>query len=107
MKHNESRVSTLDLVQQAGFTLLVDPGYADRWRAALADTALPVSIQAVESVDLGANNWNRLREVGAGGAILVRPDRHVAWRCQTMPADPREEVIAAFCALLDRSPVTK
>ena len=107
VKHNESRVSTLDLVQQAGFTLLVDPGYADRWRAALADTALPVSIQAVESVDLGANNWNRLREVGAGGAILVRPDRHVAWRCQTMPADPREEVIAAFCALLDRSPVTK
>ena len=25
--------------------------------------------------------WQRVREVSAGGAILVRPDGHVGWRC--------------------------
>ena len=27
--------------------------------------------------------WQRVREVGAGGAILVRPDGHVGWRCSS------------------------
>jgi len=27
--------------------------------------------------------WQRVREVRAGGAILVRPDGHVAWRCSS------------------------
>ncbi len=27
--------------------------------------------------------WQRVREVRAGGAILVRPDGHVGWRCSS------------------------
>lgn len=26
--------------------------------------------------------------LGASGAVLVRPDGYVAWRCEAMPADP-------------------
>ena len=27
--------------------------------------------------------WQRVRETTAGGAILVRPDGHVGWRCSS------------------------
>jgi 2,4-dichlorophenol 6-monooxygenase len=34
--------------------------------------------------------WTGLREVRADGAVLVRPDNHVAWRAVAPPTDPGE-----------------
>jgi hypothetical protein len=31
---------------------------------------------------------DRSYQLGASGAVLVRPDGYVAWRCEAMPADP-------------------
>lgn len=28
-----------------------------------------------------SGRWEAVREVGPGGAVLARPDGHVAWRC--------------------------
>ena len=32
-------------------------------------------------------DWARVREIGDSGALLVRPDQHVAWRGNTVPDD--------------------
>ena len=50
-------------------------------------------------------NWQRLREVEEGGALLVRPDGFIAWRCQTAPADvdtAARLVREALAQVLDR-----
>ena len=33
-------------------------------------------------------DWAKVREVDESGALLVRPDKHIAWRSMTMPANP-------------------
>jgi len=39
-------------------------------------------------------------EMGPRGAVLVRPDGHVAWRIPYVPADPARELAGALGALL-------
>ena len=47
------------------------------------------------ALDSGRGDWARLREVAEGGAILVRPDGHVGWRClQPLAIPPPESVNA-------------
>jgi hypothetical protein len=41
----------------------------------------------------------RSSQLGASGAVLVRPDGYVAWRCEAMPADP----IGALADAIDRA----
>jgi hypothetical protein len=40
-------------------------------------------------------------QVGAKGALLVRPDGHVAWRMPWTPADPAAELDRVFATLLE------
>jgi 2,4-dichlorophenol 6-monooxygenase len=46
--------------------------------------------------------WLRRREFGPEGAILVRPDRYVAWRSLGSSADPAGELAAALGRVLAR-----
>ncbi len=46
--------------------------------------------------------WLRRREFGPDGAILVRPDRYVAWRSMGAAANPAEELTAALRQILAR-----
>ena len=46
--------------------------------------------------------WLRNREIGPRGAILVRPDRHVAWRSMGATEDPVAELAAALGRVLAR-----
>ena len=46
--------------------------------------------------------WLRQREIGADGAILVRPDRYVAWRSAGAAADPARELRSALGTILGR-----
>jgi len=73
-----SRISTLDLVDDRGFTLLVgrDSG---AWRATAGAAQIPVAI-----VELGLDvldpdgDWIKQSGLASGGALLIRPDGHVA-----------------------------
>jgi 2,4-dichlorophenol 6-monooxygenase len=47
-------------------------------------------------------DWAKLREVDEDGAILVRPDKHVAWRRKSMASDPESELTAALAKVLGR-----
>jgi 2,4-dichlorophenol 6-monooxygenase len=37
-----------------------------------------------------------------GGAVLVRPDQHVAWRSEAMAADPASELRRVLTQILAR-----
>jgi len=40
-------------------------------------------------------------QLGAQGAVLVRPDGHVAWRMPWTPKDPAAELESVLATLLD------
>ena len=88
----KGRVSTHDLVRPGRLSLFGDE---DSWSLAVSRASgicrIPIDLIPIggraryQDVD---GRWARIREVGAGGAVLVRPDGHVAWRSITLPADP-------------------
>jgi putative polyketide hydroxylase len=79
----QGRVSTLDLVG-SGLTLLTGAG-GDAWLRAASAVAPEVPF-ALEAYTVGAELDNRdglfceRFGIGADGAVLVRPDGHIAWR---------------------------
>ena len=102
------RVSTHDLARYGRFTLLT--GIAgEAWAAAAAKVgaALDVPLDAVvigpgrEITDLYFD-WATMREVAEDGALLVRPDKHIGWRAQRLPADPEKSLADAIVAILSR-----
>lgn len=103
------RVSTQDLLDpRGGFVLLTGPDGAG-WAAAAAAaaekfgvTVTPVAVGADGDVTDPEDTWNRLRQIGADGAILVRPDHHVAYRAEHAPVDPTDELSQALAAVLAR-----
>ncbi|MFS1302279.1 FAD-dependent oxidoreductase [Streptosporangium longisporum] len=106
------RVSTLDLLGPH-FTLLAPAGAG--WPAAATETArltgVPLTVAEISDADVpdtdvpntgttgaGASRppgplvsptWAKEYELGPGGAVLVRPDGHVAWRSPGGPASAR------------------
>ncbi|MBY8863449.1 FAD-dependent monooxygenase [Nocardia sp. CA2R105] len=101
-------LSSLDLVTNDEFVLIVGLD-DDGWHGAAeqARVALGVAVDVHKIGGSGVRDpygeWAHLREIGHSGAILVRPDRHIAWRAATRPADPRAALIEALCTVLDRS----
>lgn len=94
----QGRLSTLDLAAPGRFALLVD-AEAEAWRAALDDGSHHPVAGLVDVVEATAEAWAEVREVGPDGAVLVRPDTVVAWRCEALPADPAAALLAAFDAV--------
>jgi 2,4-dichlorophenol 6-monooxygenase len=102
------RLSTHDLVAKDGFVLLTDPS-GTAWVAAAeaAEEKFGVTIRAVTIGDGGDyadvdGVWAQVREISEGGAVLVRPDNHVAYRAASPVGDAREAVTRALGALLGR-----
>lgn len=99
-----------DLVAPGRF-LLIAGEQGDRWveaaRRLAADAALPLDAVRVGHLDGDLFDprctWLRRREIGADGAILIRPDRFVAWRSLGAADDPAGELAAALTAVLARS----
>jgi 2,4-dichlorophenol 6-monooxygenase len=44
--------------------------------------------------------WLRHRQIASDGAILVRPDRFIAWRHQAAASDPRAVLTATLSQIL-------
>lgn len=94
VEHERRQVSTLDLVGHGRFSLITGIG-GRPWAEAAAklaadlDLELPVHIIGYRcEYDDVLGDWAALREISDTGALLVRPDRHVAWRSPGLPADP-------------------
>ncbi|MGQ4601134.1 FAD-dependent monooxygenase [Nocardia sp. R6R-6] len=100
------RLSTSDLVAPEGMTLFVDHAHAAVWRRA-AETVTWVRLTLVEvggELADPSGEWTSMRGTAPDGALLVRPDRHVAWRAATAPADPTAELAATLQLLLRPAP---
>lgn len=76
------RISTLDVVGKGKFTLLTGLS-GTAWVHAAKELNAPF-LRTVVTGDSGFEDpycdWQRVREVSEGGALLVRPDGFVAWR---------------------------
>lgn len=79
-------VSTLDSVDRSAMTLF-SFGNHDAWADAVGSCTVPVK-HVREGVDINPDaQWRVLCSVGADGALLVRPDQHIAWSVERMPHD--------------------
>ena len=50
------------------------------------------------------NAWQRHRQIASDGAILVRPDRFIAWRSPAAGGEPWAALAAALSQILGRGP---
>ena len=109
IEHRQKEVSTLDLAGHGRFSLIVGIG-GEPWASAAAEVAAefgvdlpvyPVGYRCEYDDVLG--DWTRIREVDDDGALLVRPDRHIAWRCKTAPDDPAGTLRAVLRQVLNRA----
>jgi 2,4-dichlorophenol 6-monooxygenase len=103
------RVALMQLVRPGRFLLIAGEA-GDAWceaaRAIALGAELPLDAITVghldgEYLDVRCQ-WLQRREIGAEGAILVRPDRCVAWRARGAVADARGTLRAAFEQILGR-----
>ncbi|MEV0071645.1 FAD-dependent monooxygenase [Amycolatopsis sp. NPDC050768] len=106
-------LSTLDLVEGLGFALLTGVG-GEAWHTVADDlttrTGVRVDVHVIGGHRPGdladpLGEWADRREVGTSGAVLVRPDRHVAWRAPEWSAPAAANLCADFDRILAVSPL--
>ncbi len=104
LNRHGQRIGTHDLVRPDRLTLLVA---TSDWQAAAAEVSRARGI-GIEVIEIGAagsyqdadGKWGELRQVGAHGAVLVRPDAHVAWRSPNRPEDLAAALNSAVASIL-------
>lgn len=65
---------------------------------------MTIGLSECDALDM-RREWLRAREFGASGAILVRPDRFIAWRAMAMSEDPAATLANVFDRVLGPAPV--
>ena len=86
---------------------LLSQGAHDLWAKAIeSSTGAPIHhVRAGDDFEDLDGGWEHVCGLGPGGALLVRPDQHVAWRASDLPADPGLALRRALAALgLDHGP---
>ena len=109
------RVSTLDLVEASGFVLLTCASDKHRWMGAVAEASaaweLPIACLGIgpdPSDDVrGEEVWTNVLGMTGTGALLVRPDGHVAWQSRSNGADVSQALRAALESLLRSSRIVE
>jgi 2,4-dichlorophenol 6-monooxygenase len=103
-----NKVSTLDLAPYGAFTLFT--GIAgEAWAEAAEKVSRDLDV-AIKTVIIGPGrevtdiyyDWARVREIDEDGALLVRPDKFIAWRSMSLPAAPDQALRDALAAVLDQ-----
>lgn len=101
------RTAIGQLVARGRFTLLVGED-GDAWRDA-AEALARRNHWPLDTVTIGSTTgrwmdnrreWTRRSGVGSAGAVLVRPDRFVAWRSVDLPEHPLAALEAALRQVL-------
>jgi 2,4-dichlorophenol 6-monooxygenase len=109
---NKTRLAMLDLAPYSRFTVIT--GIAgEAWAAAAEEVAADLSVP-LDTVVIGPGrkvtdlyyDWARRREVQESGALLIRPDKHIAWRASSLPDDPQTVLNDVLTSLLGRSAST-
>lgn len=105
---NVRKLAMMDLAPYDRFTVIT--GIAgEAWEDAARSVSEELGVR-VETVVIGPGrevtdlyyDWAKRREVEESGALLVRPDKHVAWRARSLPEDPVAALRSALSAVLSR-----
>ncbi|RVC03253.1 2,4-dichlorophenol 6-monooxygenase, partial [Mesorhizobium sp. M7A.F.Ca.AU.002.06.1.1] len=70
-----------------------------------AELGLPIRSHVIgprRTIEDHAGDWAGAREIRDTGCLIVRPDHHVAWRSETLAADPAAELRRVFKSVLAR-----
>jgi len=96
------RISSIDLFSPDAFTLLTGRGggaWADAFRHAVETIGVSgraFVLDAAEDLRAADSGWLALYGMTERGAVLVRPDGHVAWRCVADAENPQAEMVQAL-----------
>lgn len=107
LARNGKQLSTHDLVDRHGFLLLTTPE-GSPWISAAEAAAGKFGIP-VRAVTIGTNGdyndqdgtWAATREISDTGAILVRPDNHVAYRARSKVPNATDTLTQAMANVLE------
>lgn len=102
------KASTLDLAGQGRFSFFTGIG-GEGWVAAAKSVGKELGI-TINAYVIGprqdwedyAGDWASAREVRDSGIVLCRPDQHVAWRRDSIAADPASELRRVLRSVLGR-----
>ena len=104
LQRNGDRVSTHELIGM-GFALFAGgrgAPWSDAARAVSASLGVPLTAHTVGAdgdVRDSGEQWAPVYGVEADGAVLVRPDGHVAWRQRSGVSDPARAIKGALRAM--------
>ncbi|MFF4779854.1 FAD-dependent oxidoreductase [Streptomyces griseorubiginosus] len=105
---NKRRLAMMDLAPYDRFTLIT--GIAgEKWEVAATKVADELGVP-VRTVVIGPGrevtdlyyDWAKLRDTDESGALLVRPDKHIAWRSGSLPSDPEAALRGALSQVLGK-----
>ena len=100
--------STIDLVAGGACHLLTGPG-GGSWSALCAQLTQRTGLD-IKVTEIGPGctfgdpygEWQRIRGTSDSGAVLVRPDGHIAWRADTAGEKEQQALTEAIARLLGR-----
>lgn len=107
LEHAGTRSSTHDLVGAADTAALITGSRGSAWVAAAAEVAEKLGV-SIATAQIGTTHsdldgqWAAVREIDEAGAVLVRPDNHVAWRSLSSDDQPALALAAAVEVVLTR-----
>jgi 2,4-dichlorophenol 6-monooxygenase len=86
------------------FLLLAGPD-GDAWIDALSSASgVPIEGRKLDRASMpDLDAWLSLAGIDRSGALLVRPDQHIAWRARCRAAHPARELSRALDVILSRS----
>ncbi|WP_300680897.1 FAD-dependent monooxygenase [Nocardioides sp.] len=107
--NNVDRFALMDLAPYRQWTLFTGVA-GEAWADAAASVAAELGVP-LETVVIGPGHeitdlyydWAKQREVAESGAVLVRPDKYVAWRSDTLASDPVAALRDALTTVLGRA----
>ncbi len=100
-----------DLVAPGRFLLIAGEdgqAWCEAARQLAAEADIPLDALRIGRLDGDYHDprcaWQRHRQSASDGAIVVRPDRFIAWRYPAAASDPRAVLTAALSQILGRRP---
>ncbi len=103
-----SKVSTLDLTGKGRFAILTGiggQGWVEAAEVVGKELGIDIACHTIgprQQWQDFTGDWSRASEVRDSGAVLVRPDHHVAWRAEARVADPAAELRRVLKSILAR-----
>ena len=106
LQKDSRRLSTLDLAGHGRFTVLTGIG-GQAWLDSAEKIGAEFGIEIAGHL-LGPGcdyadvlgDWDEMKEIGDRGCLIVRPDHHIAWRSDDLPANPGDALRRVFAQVL-------